>query len=138
MNPLQIKIISVAAATFVFALVIDNIGSSGAASSSSMNAYAADEKPHSKIVYAPKDRNRSCYKNNIALYGKVQFVDSFPDLKIQYVSSFPDIKVEFVSSFPSSCGKWQKVDSFPDFKVQVVSSFADLKVQKVSSFPGMN
>ncbi|CAA6823747.1 MAG: Unknown protein [uncultured Sulfurovum sp.] len=81
--------------------------------------------------------SESCTKNGITLYGKVQFVDSFPDLKIEYVDSFSDIDVEFVSSFPSSCGKWQKVDSFPDFKVQVVTSFPDLKVRKVSSFAGM-
>jgi hypothetical protein len=84
-----------------------------------------------------KDSKPSCSKKGHNLYGKVQFVDSFPDLTIQYVSSFPDIKVEFVSSFPSNCGQWQVVDSFPDFKVQVVSSFPDLKVEKVSSFPGM-
>ena len=77
-----------------------------------------------------------CAWKGIKLYGKVQFVSSFPDIKIQYVSSFADIKVKFVSSFPDDCGEWQEVTSFPDFKVQIVSSFPDLKVQKVSSFPG--
>lgn len=80
----------------------------------------------------------SCEWKGHKLYGKVQFVSSFPDIKIQYVSSFPDLKVKFVSSFPDDCGEWQEVSSFPDLKVQVVSSFPDLKVQKVSSFPGMN
>lgn len=80
---------------------------------------------------------KSCYHNGIELKGKVQFVDSFPDLKIKYVSSFPDINVQFVSSFPSDCGQWQIVDSFPDFTVQEVSSFPDIEVKKVSSFPGM-
>jgi len=79
-----------------------------------------------------------CEWKGIKLYGKVQFVESFPDIKIQFVESFPDIKVEFVSSFPDKCGKWQEVSSFPDFKIQVVTSFPDIKVQKVTSFPGMN
>ncbi len=79
-----------------------------------------------------------CEYNGIQLHGKVEFVDSFPDIKIEFVESFPDIKVKFVDSFPDDCGEWQKVTSFPDFKVQVVTSFPDLKVQKVSSFPGMN
>ena len=78
-----------------------------------------------------------CEYKGIKLYGKVQFVESFPDIKIQYVTSFPDIKVKFVTSFPDDCGEWQKVTSFPDFKVQVVTSFPDLKVQEVDSFPGM-
>lgn len=68
-----------------------------------------------------------CEWKGIKLYGKVQFVESFPD-----------INVEFVSSFPDKCGKWQEVSSFPDFKIQVVSSFPDIKVKKVTSFPGMN
>ncbi len=78
-----------------------------------------------------------CEYKGIKLYGKVQFVESFPDIKIQFVESFPDIKVQFVESFPDKCGKWQSVNSFPDFKIQVVNSFPDLKVQKVTSFPGM-
>ena len=70
------------------------------------------------------------------LYGKIEVVDSFPDVKIQKVDSFPDIKVKWVNSFPDSPGKWQKVDSFPDYKVQFVDSFPDYKVQFVDSFPG--
>lgn len=84
-----------------------------------------------------QSRQKSCYHNGIELKGKVQFVDSFPDLKVKYVSSFADIHVEFVSSFPDDCGQWQEVSSFPDFKVQVVDSFPDIEVKKVSSFPGM-
>ncbi|MCC5945002.1 MAG: hypothetical protein JJT94_08695 [Bernardetiaceae bacterium] len=78
-----------------------------------------------------------CEYKGIKLYGKVQFVTSFADIKIQYVESFPDIKVQYVTSFPNKCGQWQKVTSFPDFKVQMVSSFPDLKVKVVTSFPGM-
>jgi hypothetical protein len=78
-----------------------------------------------------------CTYKGIALHGKVQFVESFPDLKIQLVERFPDIKVKLVESFPDDCGEWQVVESFPDFKVQVVESFPDLKVQYVESFPGM-
>ncbi|MEA3452186.1 MAG: hypothetical protein U9Q83_09845 [Bacteroidota bacterium] len=80
----------------------------------------------------------NCEYNGIKLYGKVQIVTSFADIKIQYVESFPDIKVKFVSSFPDDCGEWQIVDNFPDFKVEVVESFPDLKVKIVESFPGMN
>ena len=80
----------------------------------------------------------NCVMNGFSLYGKVQVVDSFPDLKVQVVDSFPDIKVQQVSSFPDDCGQWQMVDSFPDFKIQYVDSFPDIKVQFVSSFPGMD
>ena len=73
----------------------------------------------------------------IPLYGKVQIVTSFPDIKVQVVNSFPDIKVQTVTSFPDACGKWQYVESFPDFKVQFVESFPDIKVQFVESFPGI-
>ena len=70
------------------------------------------------------------------LFGKIQFVDSSPDVKVQVVESFPDIRVEKVSSFADSAGKWEIVDHFPDFKVQLVESFPDYKVEYVNSFPG--
>ena len=57
--------------------------------------------------------------------------------KVQEVSSFPDIKVQVVSSFPDNIGEWQFVDSFPDFTVQFVDSFPDIKIKFVDSFPGI-
>lgn len=80
----------------------------------------------------------SCTFNGKKLYGNIQEVTSFPDVKVQVVSSFPDVKVQKVSSFPDSCGKWKMVTSFPDTKVQFVTSFPDVKVQYVTSFPGAN
>ncbi len=71
------------------------------------------------------------------VYGKIQFVDSFPDYKVQVVTSFPDLKVQKVSAFPNAAGKWQIVTSFPDFKIQLVDSFPDFKIQYVESFPGL-
>ena len=77
-----------------------------------------------------------CHYKNIKLYGKVQFVESFPDFKIKIVEDFPDLRVQIVQSFPDNCGKWQVVEEFPDFKVQIVESFPDFKIQYVESFPG--
>ena len=87
------------------------------------------------ISYSVNSGN--CSWKGIELKGKVQFVESFPDIKIQIVESFPDIKVKLVESFPDECGEWQVVESFPDFKVQVVESFPDIKVKYVESFPGL-
>lgn len=78
----------------------------------------------------------NCHFNGKPLFGKVQYVTSFPDVKVQVVQSFPDLKVQKVTSFPDSCGKWQETDSFPDLKVQIVDSFPDIKIQYVDSFPG--
>jgi hypothetical protein len=78
-----------------------------------------------------------CTINGIQLYGKIQFVESFPDLTVQVVESFPDLKVKIVESFPDECGEWQIVDSFPEIKVKIVESFADIKIKFVESFPGI-
>jgi len=78
-----------------------------------------------------------CSFNGIKLNGKIQFVESFPDLTVQVVESFPDLKVKIVDSFPDDCGEWQIVDSFPDIKVKMVESFADIKIKFVESFPGI-
>lgn len=82
--------------------------------------------------------DEDCSWNEITLFGKVQIVDAFPDIKVQIVDAFPDIKVKWVDAFPNECGKWQKVDAFPDFKIQIVDVFPDLKIQEVDAFPGMN
>ena len=71
------------------------------------------------------------------IYGKIQFVNSFPDFKVQIVNSFPDLKVEVVNSFPDKVGRWKIVNSFPDYKIQIVNSFPDFKVKYVNSFPGL-
>jgi len=79
-----------------------------------------------------------CSFNGKKLYGKVQVVTSFPDIKVQVVDAFPDIKVKMVDAFPDACGKWQIVDAFPDFKIQFVTSFPDIKIKYVDAFPGCN
>lgn len=85
-----------------------------------------------------KINKNDCTFNGIKLYGKVQIVNSFPDIKVKVVSSFQDLKVQTVNSFPDKCGKWQFVTSFPDFKIQYVDSFPDIKIMIVNSFPGIN
>lgn len=79
----------------------------------------------------------SCAYDGFPLYGNVQIVTSFPDVKIQIVDSFADLHVEIVTSFPDKCGQWMLVESFPDVKVQYVTSFPDLKIKMVTSFPGI-
>ena len=80
----------------------------------------------------------SCTFNGHKLYGKIQVVTAFPDVKVQVVNAFPDVKVEKVTAFPDKCGKWQMVTAFPDTKVQFVNAFPDVKIQYVTAFPGMN
>jgi hypothetical protein len=70
------------------------------------------------------------------LYGKIQFVDHFPDVKVKIVDHFPDIKVKQVKNFADKPGLWKIVDNFPDYKVQIVDNFPDYKVKYVSHFPG--
>ncbi|MFZ5553615.1 MAG: hypothetical protein ACOZCO_10910 [Bacteroidota bacterium] len=77
-----------------------------------------------------------CSFNGKKLYGKVQVVTAFPDIKVQVVDAFPDIKVKMVDAFPDACGKWQLVDAFPDFKIQFVTAFPDVKIKYVDAFPG--
>lgn len=78
-----------------------------------------------------------CTFNGIKLYGKIQFVESFPDITIKVVESFSDLEVKIVDSFPDDCGEWQIVDSFPDIKIKIVESFPDIEIKFVESFPGI-
>lgn len=87
---------------------------------------------------ACKEAQASGNPGKCGLYGKIQYVTSFPDVKVQVVTSFPDIKVQLMSSFADGPGEWQIVNSFPDYKVQIVDSFPDYKIEYVTSFPGCN
>ncbi len=94
-----------------------------------------------KLTYQIPDEQidkENCRWKGFPLYGKIQFVESFPDIKVQIVDAFPDLKVKLVESFPGDCGEWQIVESFPDVKIQIVESFPDIKVQFVESFPGVS
>ena len=76
-------------------------------------------------------------KPNVSrIYGRIQYVDHFPDYKVEVVDSFEDLSVQEVAAFPNQPGKWQIVDSFPDYKIQRVNAFGDFKIRYVSSFPG--
>jgi len=70
------------------------------------------------------------------LFGKIQIVEHFPDVKIQIVDHFPDIKVKKVDHFADKPGLWKIVDHFPDYKVKIVNHFPDYKVKYVDHFPG--
>lgn len=70
------------------------------------------------------------------IYGKIKFVESFPDFKVKVVTSFADLHVKIVDSFPNDPGKWKIVDSFPDYKIKIVDSFPDFTIKYVESFPG--
>ncbi|HEY1086750.1 MAG TPA: hypothetical protein VGE37_03615 [Archangium sp.] len=80
----------------------------------------------------------NCTFNGKKLYGKIQVVTAFPDVKVQVVNAFPDVKVEKVNAFPDKCGKWQMVTAFPDTKVQFVTAFPDVKIKYVTAFPGVD
>lgn len=88
-------------------------------------------------VSADPAKFEGCKAKGFPLYGKVQVVESFPDLKVQIVNSFADIHVQVVETFPDACGKWQMVETFPDVKIQFVTSFPDVTIMYVNSFPGL-
>ena len=99
-----------------------------------MSAAAADQADGAGTAGLNKD---ACTFNGFPLYGNIQIVDSFPDIKVKVVDSFAELHVEIVTSFPDKCGQWQMVNTFPDVKIQYVDSFPDVKIKFVDSFPGM-
>lgn len=101
------------------------------------HAARANIIPSSRVEIGAFDKS-SCTFNGKHLWGKIQEVTAFPDVKVQVVTAFPDVKVEKVTAFPDKCGKWQMVTAFPDTKVQFVTAFPDVKIQYVTAFPGTN
>jgi hypothetical protein len=75
-----------------------------------------------------------CTFDGIQLFGRVRYVDSFPDIQVR-ISSFPDLRVR-EGSFADECGEWEIVNSFPDFTVEIVDAFEDFQIA-YSAFPGI-
>jgi hypothetical protein len=71
------------------------------------------------------------------LYGRVQIVKEFADIKVKIVSALPDLRVQKVTVFPNACGKWKIVDNFPELTVQIVEVFPDIQIEYVETFPGL-
>jgi len=94
------------------------------------------ESPLNHCLIEEEINYEMCTYNGFPLYGKIKFVENFPDIKVQIVENFPDLKVKMVNNFPDDCGEWQVVNNFPDVKVQLVESFPDIKVKLVENFPG--
>ena len=70
------------------------------------------------------------------IYGRIQYVDSFPDYRVEVVEASEDLEVQEVGTFPNGPGEWQIVDTFPDYRIQIVEAFGDFKIRFVDSFPG--
>ncbi|MCF6313662.1 MAG: hypothetical protein L3J39_14550 [Verrucomicrobiales bacterium] len=86
----------------------------------------------------PQPSTMACSKSEIRkVYGKIQWVDAFPDYKVKVVGANPDLKVKRVDAFPTAPGKWKIVNSFPDYKIQIVDAFPDFTIQYVDAFPGL-
>jgi len=100
-------------------------------------AFIVDSEEGTEVMTTSGDKVTGCQYNGVPLYGKVKFVNSFPDFKVKIVDAFPDLKVKYVDVFPDACGKWKIVDVFPDFTVQIVEHFPDFTIKIVESFPGM-
>lgn len=71
------------------------------------------------------------------LYGRIQWVDHFPDYKVKIVEHFADLHVQLVRHFADAPGKWMIVEHFPDFKLQRVEHFPDFTIKWVEHFPGV-
>lgn len=100
------------------------------------NDIQAPETVYSNVTIDKKACTITVNGKTFKLYGKVQIVDNWPDIKVEIVSSFPDLKAKIVDNWADSCGEFIVTDSWPDLKVQIVTSFPDLKVRLVENWPG--
>ena len=79
-----------------------------------------------------------CPDDLCLIYGRIQFVEHFPDCKVKVVEHFEDMRVQVVEHFPDDVAKWQIVEHFPDYKIQIVEHFPDFTIRYVEHFPGVD
>lgn len=71
------------------------------------------------------------------VFGRIQLVESFPDVKVKVVGALPDLRVKRVRAHADGPGEWRIVEHFPDYKVQIVDALPDFTIQWVDAFPGV-
>ena len=86
------------------------------------------------LFVSPQSDN--CEYNGHQLYGRIEFVNDFEDIRIKVVDEFADLDVKKVSSNADRCGEWQVVEDLPDLRVKIVTSGEDLRVRFVDEFEG--
>ncbi|MBQ3717543.1 MAG: hypothetical protein II901_04085 [Paludibacteraceae bacterium] len=72
------------------------------------------------------------------LYGKVVFVEDYPDITIKFVEYYADIEVKITESPSSSCCEWKIVgrsEYYPDLRVKIDNDYPDITVKVVESYP---
>ena len=72
------------------------------------------------------------------LYGKVVFVEDYPDITIKFVEYYADIEVKVTESPSSSCCEWKIVgrsEYYPDLRVKIDNDYPDITVKVVESYP---
>lgn len=71
------------------------------------------------------------------LHGRVEIVESAPDLRVEIVDHNPDVRA-MPHYNPYDCGMYDLVENAPDLRIEIVESAPDLKVEVVDHNPGIN
>jgi len=70
------------------------------------------------------------------LHGRVEIVESAPDLRVEIVDHNPDIYV--MAHYPCDCGEYELVDHNPDLRIELVDHNPDLTVEVRDHHPHIN
>lgn len=79
----------------------------------------------------------NCIYKNKKLYGRIQFVDTFPDIRIRIVTSKPNLRVVKKQSNAIQCGEWQIVNFAPSIRIMIDQKHGEIDVQYVDFSPGV-
>ena len=71
------------------------------------------------------------------LHGRVEIVESAPDLRVEIVDHNPDVRA-MPHYNPYGCGMYDLVESAPVLRIEIVKSAPDLRVEIVDHNPGIN
>jgi len=65
-------------------------------------------------------------------YGKVQVVQHNADFKVQFVETFEDLRIEIVEHLFEPLGKWKFVDHEPSLRIKFVTHHPDIKARIIN------
>lgn len=88
------------------------------------------------LLFISPAQSDDCVINGYKLYGRIEFVTEFEDIRVKLVDEFADLDVKKVNYTADQCGEWQVVEDLPELKVKIVNSGEDIRVRFVNEFEG--
>jgi hypothetical protein len=85
----------------------------------------------------PNPVSKNCMYKGKKLSGRIELVDTFPDIRVRVVKSNPHLRVQKMKANTARCGEWEIVKFPPSLRVMIDQVHGEIDIQYVNFSPGV-